>query len=270
MINTANDTQPDLVDAHCHVDLYGKDEAAVIEEIERRRIHTIAVTNAPSVFFHTRDVAHNRKYVHAAVGLHPELVASHAHELDRMWQHFAETRFIGEIGLDYVTSDPGLRRQQRSVFSQILARCAEYGDKILTVHSRRSASDVLAAIGDDFPGTVILHWFSGTGRELNRAVSAGCWFSINPAMFRSQRGLELVRRMPRERVLTETDGPFVQLEGRACRPPDCEKVLLSLGKSWGLLVTDVARRIADNFRAVLAVTELPHLGPAAEVDQRVT
>lgn len=236
MSTAPDDALAELVDAHCHVDLYGKDEAAVIEEIERRRVHTIAVTNAPSVFFHTRDAARGKKYLHPAVGLHPELVASHGHELGRMWPHFAETRFIGEVGLDYVTNDQRLRRRQREVFSQILARCAEQKDKVLTVHSRRSASDVIAAIGDDFPGTVILHWFSGTVRELERATNAGCWFSVNLAMFRSRNAIELVRRMPKERVVTETDGPFVKVEGRACRPGDCSRAIQELSSTWARCV----------------------------------
>jgi TatD DNase family protein len=252
MSTVADDILPELVDAHCHVDLYGKDEAAVIDEIEHRRIHTIAVTNAPSVFFHTRDLARGRKYLHPALGLHPELVASHGHELDRMWPHLAETRFVGEIGLDYVTSDQELRRRQREVFSQILARCAEHKDKVLTVHSRRAASDVIAAIGDDFPGTVILHWFSGTARELERAADAGCWFSVNPAMFRSRSGTELVKRMPSERVLTETDGPFVKTEARPCRPTDCVEALRGLGTTWAVPAADAAHRVAENFRRALA------------------
>lgn len=251
MTTDTDDTFTELVDAHCHLDLYGEDEADVIEEIERRRVHTIAVTNAPSVFSHTRDVARGRRYLYAAVGLHPELIASHGHQLEQMWPLLAAARFVGEIGLDYVTSDSRLRRQQREAFSQILAQCAECGHKVLTVHSRRSASDVLSAIGTDFPGTVILHWFSGTTGELERAVSAGCWFSVNPAMLRSKRGLELVRQMPKKRVLTETDGPFVQVEGRASRPPDCEKALAALGTLWGLPVSDVTRCVADNFRTVI-------------------
>lgn len=250
-----DDTPIELVDAHCHLDLYGENEGIVIEEIESRRVHVIAVTNAPSVFFHTRDVARIRKYVHPAVGLHPELVASHGHQLEQMWPHLAETRFVGEIGLDYVTSDSRLRQRQREVFSQILARCADYRDKVLTVHSRRSASDVLTAIGYHFPGTVILHWFSGSKEELDRAVSAGCWFSVNLAMFGSKRGLDLVRRIPMERVLTESDGPFVQVEGRASRPTDCEKAVAALGTLWQVPLGEVARCVAENFRTVLGASE---------------
>lgn len=249
---SADDTILELVDAHCHVDLYGKEEAVVIEEIEHRRIHTIAVTNAPSVFFHTRDLARGRTYLHPAVGLHPELVVSHGHELDRMWPFLAETRFVGEIGLDYVTSDLELRRRQREVFSQILARCAEYRDKVLTVHSRRSASDVIAMIGDRFPGTVILHWFSGTVRELERAATAGCWFSVNSAMFRSRSGVELVKRMPSDRVLTESDGPFVKEKGRPCTPGDSMDALRGLSMTWSISTAEAARRVAENFQRALA------------------
>lgn len=252
MTAATNDSLPEGVDAHCHVDLYGNDEAAVVEEIERRRIHTIAVTNAPSVFFHTRDVARGRKYLHAAVGLHPQLVASHGHELSRMWPLLAETRFVGEIGLDYVTGDRELRRRQREVFLEILTRCAEHGRKILTVHSRRAATDVITAVGDGFPGFVILHWFSGTVRELERAVAAGFWFSVNEAMLRSRSGMELTRRMPRDRVLTETDGPFVEIEGRASRPSDCLAAMRGLGRALDLSEAEVPALIAANFRRLLA------------------
>ena len=253
MMDTAGNQESavELVDAHCHVDLFGKEEANVIEELGRTRVHTIAVTNAPSVYFHTRDVAEGKQYLHPAVGLHPELVHSHAHELERMWPHLAGTRFVGEVGLDYVTSDLDIRRRQRDLFSRILARCAESADKVITVHSRRSASDVLAAVGDAFPGTVVLHWFSGTRRELDRAVRAGCWFSVNPAMFRSEGGQSLVSAMPMDRVLTETDGPFVKVGGRPARPPDAEAAVRGLARVWGEPFEAAARRVLENFRCVV-------------------
>src|SRR5262245_48973135 len=99
--------------------------------------------------------------------MQPPLVAAGAAELAAVWPLLEQTRFVGEIGLDYVTQDQAERRLQRDLFARILERCAETGDKILTVHSRRSARDVIAAVGDRFPGTVILHWFSGTTAELD-------------------------------------------------------------------------------------------------------
>src|SRR4030095_3061057 len=192
-----------LVDAHCHLDLY-REPRAIAGEIEESRIHTIAVTNAPSVFFHTRNLARGKMYLHAAVGLHPELVHSHGHELSQLLDAITTNTFVGEVGLDYQTSDPIIRAQQKKVLGAVLDRCAELRGKILTLHSRRAATDVIAAIGQKFPCPATLHWFSGSKKDLRRAVCNGLYFSVNPAMVRSKTGTALIDEMPRDRILTET------------------------------------------------------------------
>src|SRR5438093_1555989 len=103
--------RPTLVDGHCHIDLL-KDPGAAIQRAESMRVHTIAVTNAPSVFFHTRDLCREKHFVHAALGLHPELVASHGNELPKFRELISETKFVGEVGIDYVTPDLTLRKKQ--------------------------------------------------------------------------------------------------------------------------------------------------------------
>src|SRR6185312_11432963 len=175
------------IDAHCHLDLF-KNEADILADIENNGVRTVAVTNAPSVFHHTLELAKRTPLLCPAVGLHPELVASRGRELQSMWPMLEQTRFVGEIGLDYVTNDEENRRAQRGVFTQIVERCAQFGDKILTVHSRRSASDVISVIGDRFPGKAILHWFSGSRAEVDRAIAFGFFFSVGPAMVRSKTG----------------------------------------------------------------------------------
>jgi len=239
-----------LVDAHFHLDLQ-KDCQAVIAECEAKAIYTIAVTNAPSVFSHTQRLTVNTKYVRAAIGLHPELVATHAHELPELLRMMEQTRYVGEVGLDYVTTDAPIRSSQRRIFEATLARCAELGGKIMTVHSRRAAVDVLACVGSAFPGTVILHWFSGALRDLRAGLNAGCYFSVNPAMLRSDRGRALVREIPRTRVLTETDGPFVEVEGRRATPPDVIHAVNGLAEIWNTEPAEAAAQILSNFRTIV-------------------
>ena len=239
-----------LVDAHFHLDLF-PDPAAVARELEAAQIHTIAVTNTPSVFFHTFALAQGCRYLHPAVGLHPQLVAERAVELESMWPLLKQTRFVGEVGLDYVTKVESERRMQREVFAKILDRCALFGDKIITVHSRRSAKDVIAAVDAGFPGTVILHWFSGTPSELDQAVTKGLYFSVNPAMTLSRYGQALIARIPRERTLTETDGPFVETEGRPCQPMEVSRVIDYLAGIWRV-PSDTAREVVgENFARLL-------------------
>lgn len=236
----------EYVDAHCHVDLF-PDPRAIVRLADERRVHTIAVTNAPSVFEHTELLARGSHYAHAAAGLHPELVATHGHEASRLWPLIARTRFIGEVGLDYTTSDSHLRGQQRTIFAQILERCASAGDKVITVHSRRAASDTIAAIGPNFPGRVILHWFTGSANELARAISYGFYFSVNPAMLNSKNGRRLVEAMPRERVMTESDGPFVKSGPGTADPGSSNESIAHLARVWRLTPLEAAVIVRDNF-----------------------
>ena len=240
-----------LVDAHFHLDLY-KDARAILSQCESIGVYTIAVTNAPSVFAHTQRLTTSTKYVRAALGLHPELVKSHSHELPDLLRLMDQTRYVGEVGLDYVTADTTLKHKQREVFETILQRAAEFGDRILTVHSRRAAADVLACMGNAFPGTVILHWFSGSRRELRAALDAGCYFSVNPAMITSERGIALIRDIPRNRLLTETDGPFVEIDGRRAIPVDVRHVVDGIGKLWDVEPAEVTSVVLSNFRKVVA------------------
>lgn len=239
-----------LVDTHFHLDLQ-KNPLAVVSDCEAHAIYTIAVTNAPSVFSHTQKIVSGTKYMRAALGLHPELVATHGRELPEMLRMMNQTRYVGEVGLDYVTTDADLRTEQRRVFEATLARCAELGGRVITVHSRRAASDVLACIGTSFPGTVILHWFSGAIRDLRAALNAGCYFSVNPAMLRSERGRSLISQMPRTRVLTETDGPFVEVEGRRAIPADAIHAVRGLAELWNVEAMEAAIQVLANFKGAV-------------------
>jgi len=243
-------SEPALVDAHCHIDLFPS-PAQMVAVIDQRRIHTIAVTNAPFVFRHTQELAKGSRFIHAALGLHPELIATHGSQIDQMLALLSETRFVGEVGLDYVTSDRALRQQQASVFSRILQECASLGDKVITVHSRRAARDVIAAVGPNFPGQVVLHWFSGTLAEARKALSFGLWFSVNYAMTQSVNGQDILAELPADRVLTETDGPFQKVSGIVQTPPDVAAVLPALATLWKVDQQQARLIVSENFQRLL-------------------
>jgi len=243
-----------FVDAHCHVDLFPH-PALIVEQAEAHRIYTIAVTNAPSVFEHTARLASASKYVRPALGLHPELVHSHKHELDQFRRYLPQTRYIGEVGLDYTTLDQDIRSQQRQILATIASWANDAGDKVLTLHSRRAVSDTLEVL-KGIKARMILHWFTGTYKELDRAIAEGFFFSVNGAMMQSAKGRGLVARMPKDRVLTETDGPFVK-DGNSPATPSTVKVTVAhLAGLWELPPANVQARVLDNLRDVLVGTPL--------------
>ena len=238
-----------LVDTHCHLDLY-PDVPAAIRQAEASGVLTVAVTNTPSVYAHLAGLVGTAGSIRVALGLHPELAHERHRELPLFRELLARTRYIGEVGLDYVTSDVDRRRLQRTVLTAIVAWCSEAGNKVVTVHSRRAADDVVDLFGA-FRGTYILHWYSGSVRALRRALSNGAYVSVNPAMVRSKQSMALMGHVPRERVLTETDGPFVSVEDRPARPEDVSLAIRGLGDLWNVNAEVARGLVYDNFVRIL-------------------
>jgi TatD DNase family protein len=214
--------RPRWVDFHCHVDLY-PDHLGLIEECDRESVATLAVTTTPKAWRRNQELAASSEHVRVALGLHPQLIAERAEELSLFERLLEQARYVGEVGLDagprYYSSFP----DQERVFARILAACAEQGGKILSVHSVRSVGKVLGHLEAKLlpeRGRAVLHWFTGTAAEARRAAELGCYFSINAEMLRSPKYRTLIAKLPRERLLTETDGPFVVFGDRAARPRD--------------------------------------------------
>jgi TatD DNase family protein len=239
-----------LIDTHCHVDLY-PDYRCLIEETDRAQIYTIAVTNTPSVFRHCLALTEGKRFIRTALGLHPQLVGERHRELGLMLELLNETKYIGEVGLDFTTQDERERSLQREIFSKILDKCAESGDKVLTIHSRRATAEVVDMIGDSYPGNIILHWYSGSPKVLETALSFGYYISINTSMITSAKGREIVMKIPRDRLLTESDGPFVKVSGRPARPSDMAHVIEGLAGMWAVEKTLAADTVYENFRDML-------------------
>ncbi len=243
---------PIKIDTHFHLDLFPQPEA-LAQQLQDAHIKVIAVTNTPSVFHYTYNLSKKYPVILPAIGLHPELTLERQHELPIMWDWLEKTRFIGEIGLDYVTTNKENRRVQREVFQSILSKCSSFGDKIITVHSRRSSADVISVIGENYPGKVILHWFSGNVGELQKAISFGFYFSVNSAMLRTQRGQDIIRRIPHERILIETDGPFIKIDSTPANPLYISNIVKSLSNLWNTEVDTTFQQISDNFNTVITL-----------------
>src|SRR5438270_9304220 len=105
----------------------------------------------------------------------------------------------------------------------------------MSIHSRRASGAVLDFL-EKYPeaGTPVLHWFSGSLRDLDRAIKLGCWFSVGPAMLSSDKGRTIAARMPCERVLTESDGPFAHLNETAIMPWQVMDAIRGLANVWRL------------------------------------
>ncbi|WP_396633420.1 Qat anti-phage system TatD family nuclease QatD [Maribacter sp. R86514] len=195
-------------DTHFHLDLMS-DPLDVVKQIEKSKVYTIAVTNSPEVFYYTENITKNTKYIRAALGLHPELVGERYREIKKFIEIIDKTKYIGEIGLDNSNKSLLDYKKQKQVFESIVNACAASGDKIITIHSRKAESDVLEVLGENFPGKIILHWYSGSLQNLEKAISRGYYISVNYQMTKSKNGQKIIDCIPNQQILLESDGPFI-------------------------------------------------------------
>lgn len=235
-----------FADAHCHVDLFS-DPIRFAAERAAATIPTVAMTNAPSVFFYTKELAAHNPFIIPAAGLHPELAHSHAAELTALICLIDTIPVVGEVGLDYTERDQNIREVQRRIFSAVLEKCAEVGNRILSIHSRRASAEIISMIGPKYPGSVILHWFTGSAGDVQRAISNGYFFSVNCAMSKSENGRRILAELPSSRIITETDGPFMKCCSKGAFGTH---VIAELSRIWNQSTYEVSSKLYENFRSL--------------------
>lgn len=206
-----------LHDTHFHLDLFERPQE-ILGQIEKEKVYTVAVTNVPEIFEHTQALVKGSKYVKAALGFHPELANKHRTQIGKFLELLPQSRYIGEVGLDNYNKASSDYMIQKGIFEKIISACNAAQKKILTVHSRRAEKDVISIIGPEFSGKVILHWYSGSIKEIDKALSYGFYFSVNYAMTQSENGRKIITHIPVNRILLETDGPFIKIGNQPSTP----------------------------------------------------
>lgn len=246
-----------MIDFHAHIDLY-PDPQGIVREIAERGMYVLSVTTTPSAWKGTSALALPGSRIRTALGLHPQIAHERVSELPLFDLHLKKTMYVGEVGLDGGPEFKQHWQAQVAVFDHILNACSLAGGRVMSIHSRRAASAVLDRL-EAVPGagTPILHWFSGGKRDLQRAIALGCWFSVGPAMLVSEKARALVRDMPRDRVLTETDGPFARIKGERAKPWDAGGATAQLAALWADVTEEEVDRLvhANLRRLVLRSTE---------------
>jgi TatD DNase family protein len=238
-----------VIDAHCHLDAY-PDPYATALAADRARVLTIAVTELPSGFEAAYPHVRPLRAIRLAVGLHPLRADRHAPERDLFAACLSRTSYVGEVGLDFSPEGWETRRLQEDSFRFVL-ELLRVQPKFVSIHSRRAETSVLDALEEHGVCPAVFHWFSGSLAHLDRLLDQGHACSINPAMVRSARGRAIIARLPQERVLTETDGPYVTVRGRSALPTDVAEVEAYLARVWGYTLAEVRQRLRQNLRALI-------------------
>jgi TatD DNase family protein len=248
-----------VIDTHAHLD--GCEEAP--EELLTRALdagveRVIAVGSGIDSCRATLAIAERENGVFAALGIHPHqaggLEAARLDELAELLRHERAVA-VGETGLDFYR-DWAPREAQRDLFAAQLDLAAELG-KPVVVHNR-DADSATAVLLAGFAGTVVLHCFSSPGL-LATALERGYYVSFagNLTFAKADELREAARRVPANRILAETDSPYlapVPRRGRPNEPANVVHTVAALAEVRGEDTAEVAARIDANATAAFALS----------------
>ena len=270
-------TDLQLSDAHFHLG-FVLDPAGFAIEAQRAGSFIFAASVTPCEYWDTKRVfsrtfnltqtnlgstqqAVDLPFVKLAVGLHPWWVSADecrlAEELRAFDDALPETRYVGEVGLDFSKRRIATRDAQLCAFRHIAGACAKEGGKVLSVHCVKAYDDALSILkgsGCLASCTCIFHWFSGSFPQLTQAVDAGCSFSVGARMLETKKGREYAKAIPLQKLLLETDAPFAA---------DPEREHPSIAYSYD----QMRRQLAETLQRLARIRDIGEAELAAIVQQ---
>jgi TatD DNase family protein len=185
------------------------------------------------------------------LGLHPLLVEKHTLvELNKFENLIARTSYIGEIGLDFSAEGYSTKKSQVDSLSFVLSIINDK-PRFISLHSRKAEDEVLDLINKYKIVNAVFHWYSGSISTLEKILETGHYLSINPAMLKTKKGQKIIERLPQNRVLTETDGPHVQVGAGSVKPVNVKNVLGYLARVWSVSETEAEQKVFNNFEQLI-------------------
>jgi TatD DNase family protein len=254
------------VDAHVHLSdpEYAEITDKLIEDAEKSNVIAI-VTNSMNLETSLHSLQLAEKYkgrVYAALGIHPwnvkELAQNELEEVVRLILDHSKdstTVAIGETGLDpqYIEKAKDrteLQELQHKVFHEML-KTAEKTSLPIIIHSRGTSPQIVDILPSYRVKKVLLHWFSRPLELLPQIVSRGYYVSEGPPTVYSKGAREIVRQVPLENLLTETDGPVRYFgrpfKGKTTTPSFIPMIVEAVAEIKNAKKDEVAWQILLNF-----------------------
>lgn len=244
-----------LIDSHAHLNdrRFTSDAAEVIRRAAGAGVKTIINIgyDLPSSEAAV-ELAEKHSGLWAVVGVHPHDAKTWTPEIRARLKELAQhpkVVALGEMGLDY-HYDNSPRDQQREVFREQLALARETGLNAV-IHSREATQDTVEIIKENSDVACLLHCYSGSWETAQIYAEMGHYFSFGgPITFKNATRLrEVVARMPLDRVLLETDCPYLTPHphrGKRNEPVYLTYVAEKLGEIHGRTIEEIAHLTVEN------------------------
>lgn len=243
-----------IIDAHCH--LYYDELASDIDNVIQRAIDA-GVSRLVCVGTNVEDskkclsITENNDDIFASSGVHPhdakDVTESYTDEIYELMEYESMIA-IGEIGLDYYRnlSEPEI---QKKVFKELM-EVAQDLDKPVIIHNRDADADTLEIIGNYPSVQGVAHCFSSTLETAQAFLEMGYYISFSGNItYKNSHLPEIVKSIPLDRVVVETDSPYLSPEperGKSNEPSRIIHTLTKLSEIYGLSLEEMAKYTYDN------------------------
>ena len=247
-----------MIDTHAHLEACADPPPEIVARARAAGVTRILTVGSTIESCRTSlAAAEEHGGVYAILGIHPHEAAAEGDRLDELAALLAHPRAVavGETGLDFYR-DYAPRERQRDLFARELELAAELG-KTVVIHTRDSEEETAGALAD-FPGTVVLHCFSSP-KLLPVAIARDYYVSFagNVTFPRAEELREAARHVPPDRLLAETDSPYLSPQPRRGRPNEPANVVhtvAALAEARGEEPEALAQRLDANAAAAFGLT----------------
>ena len=260
-----------LVDVHCHLnqDLFKKDLDEVIQRAKDVGVKAIVISGTnPAANQQVLELAKKDPILKVSLGLHPidALGLSEGEtgiprvegkiDLEKEFKFIEDNKdkivAIGEIGLDYHW-DKEHHQEQQEVFRKIL-RLAIKLNKPVIIHTWAGEEDCINILEEEVKDKVpvVLHCFGGRKSLVTRGVELGYCFSVPPSTIRTGNFNTMIKKIPLQQLLTETDAPWQSpFKGERCEPAHVLETIKKIAEIKNISEEEAADQIWENYQKIL-------------------
>jgi len=207
-----------MIDSHCHLEWksYDEDRDAVIDRCKKELKAVVSSCSRPWDFDKALAMQEKHKgFVFVTAGFHPEFMKevdekTRSDYIRKIIANRARIVGIGEVGLDYAwLKEPDEQERSRKLFAEMIG-IAKRLDMPIVVHSREAHPDTLRILEENGAKRVLLHMWGGHQKELiDKVKDLGYFVSVNTIVLRSKGYSKVVKAMPIEKMMLETDSPWL-------------------------------------------------------------
>jgi len=258
-----------LIDVHCHLDAQAYPDPDVVCQLSREAGVTQVVAAGTGEVSNRRILSLHERFpqqVWAALGLHPERLDTSWAEveavLEQIEHHRSDMVAVGEIGLPHYTlldqrmTEPQAR--ERQAFLEVLVQAAARAGLPVVLHAPHAmAALALEVVKRYEPVGAVFHWHKGTPETTAAICEAGYYISVTPEVCYRERDRQLVRAVPLDRLVLESDGPWPYdgaFSGQRTTPALVAHVAEAVARIKGVPLSEVEAVTADNAHRVFAST----------------